>query len=206
MLEAAGKWFASRFGNPSAEGRTFHPSQTCPECGSKLFKETGVEPTWRCPNLDCPAQIRGRLERWCSPAAMAIPGGDVALVARLVGKGLVRDVAELYQLEVDEIAAIEGMDKDSARKFFDAIQASQKAENWRVLSGLSIPHVGLEQAKSLCRHFASIDTVFAADAKRLMRADDIGQVIAESIVRWQGDRVNRRLIERLRKIGVNFQS
>src|SRR4051794_11124621 len=106
---------------------TFHPTEKCAECGTPLMSvaKTGSE-TWRCPNLDCPAQIRARIEHWCSPAAMDIAGGDATLVAKLVSRGLIRDVAELYRLKVGEIAALEGMNQDSAKKFFNSITTSQK--------------------------------------------------------------------------------
>jgi DNA ligase (NAD+) len=137
---------------------------------------------------------------------MDIPGGDAALVAALVGNGLVRDVTELYRLKVREIAALPGMNKDSAQKFFDAITASMKRNAWRVLFGLGIPQVGAKEAKSLCRHFAAVDDIFAASAERLMEADDIGEAVARNIVQWQSDPVNRKLVGRLYKAGVNFKS
>jgi DNA ligase (NAD+) len=207
MIKSIGKLFALAFGNQAGGGKTFHPSKTCPECGSKLFAEAGSDvENWRCPNLDCPARIRGRIEHWCSPGAMDIAGGDAALVAQLVGKGLVRDVAELYRLRVAEIAALPGMDKDSAKNFFDAITASQKRDAWRVLFGLGIPQVGAEEAKSLCRHFASVDNVFAASAERMMQAEGVSEILARSIVHWHSDSVNRKLVRRLFKAGVNFKA
>jgi len=273
MLKAIGKLFSSVFGNPSPSGKSFHPSRTCPECGSKLYynggwgeqpvaaescesgtktdprepkrdsktadgspglrraeaasvAQAGVSPhpdtenvpahqttgsedlgsIWRCPNPDCPAQVRARIEHWCSPAAMDIAGGEAALVAKLVGKGLVRDVAELYRLKVAEIAAIEGMDRNSAKKCFDAIMASRKREAWRLLFGLSIPQVGATEAKSLCRHFALVDNVFAASAERLMQAEGVSAEAARSLVQWHSDGMNRKLVRRLFKAGLNFNS
>ncbi|MCS6863398.1 MAG: helix-hairpin-helix domain-containing protein, partial [Abditibacteriales bacterium] len=79
-------------------------------------------------------------------------------------------------------------------------------EAWRVLYGLGILHVGAGVAKSLCRHFPSLDEIFEATPEQLMQAEDIGEVIAQSIVRWRNDPDNRRLLDRLRKIGLNFQS
>src|SRR5690242_15366751 len=119
MLKAISKWFGSLTGNTSGNGQSFHPSDKCPECGTPLMR-TAERSDWRCPNLDCPAQIRKRIEHWCSPDAMDIVGADAAFVAKLVGSGLVRDVAELYRLKIGEVASLEGMDQLSARKFFDA--------------------------------------------------------------------------------------
>jgi DNA ligase (NAD+) len=205
MLHAAGKWFASLLGPPTPTGGSFHPSQTCPDCGSKLFREIGPESAWLCPNLDCPAQIRARLEHWCSPAAMNIPGGDAALIAKLVGHGLVRDVAELYRLKVNELAALEGATRESAGQFFEAIQASRRREGWRVLYGLAIPQVAAAEAQLLCRHFGSVDNVFAASGDRLMQAAGVGAEAACGIDQWHSDGVNRRLVRRLFKAGLNFK-
>lgn len=205
MYKAAGKMFASWFGNRSADGLKFHPSETCPECGSKLFREAGSEANWRCPNLDCPEKIRARIERWCSPAGMNIPGGDARLVRKLVGNGLVLDVAELYRLKPAELAGLEGMDRDSAGRFIVAVRASKNREGWRVLAGLVIPHLSEAEAKSLCRHFGSVDNVFSASAERLMEAEGVGETMARGIAQWHGDPVNRRLVRRLRKAGLNFR-
>jgi DNA ligase (NAD+) len=171
-----------------------------------MREEGASQEDWRCPNLDCPAQIRARIEHWCSPAAMDIPGGDAAFVAILVSKGLVRDVAELYRLRIAEIAALPSMNGDSAKQFFDAITASQKREAWRLLFGLSIPLVGEAESKSLCKHFGSVDNVFAASADRLMKADGISEAAARSVVHWHSDNVNRKLVKRLFKAGLNFKS
>jgi DNA ligase (NAD+) len=203
MIKALSKLWASASGKQAGSETIFHPTEKCPDCGTRLMR---VEESWRCPNLDCPARIRARIEHWCSPGAMDVPGADAAFVALLVGHGLVRDVAELYRLKVREIAALQGMNKDSGQKFFDAITASRKRDGWRVLFGLSIPQVGVDEAKSLCRHFASVDNVFAASTGRLMEADSVGEVAARSIVDWHSDPVNRKLVERLYKAGVNFKS
>ena len=182
----------------------------CPECGSKVFKTVGADEeeaaAWRCPNPDCPAQVRGRLEHWCSRGAMDIEGGGEVLVAQLVKCGLVRDVADLYQLKPDEVADLERMGEKSAKNFVDAIAASKARDAWRVLYGLGILHVGAGVAKSLARHFPTLDHIFDASADRLMEAEDIGEVIASSIVQWWDDPVNRKLVERLRKAGLNFKS
>jgi DNA ligase (NAD+) len=98
------------------------------------------------------------------------------------------------------------MGEKSAQNFLDAIEASKAREMWRVLYGLGILHVGTGVAKSLARYFPTLDAVLAANAHQLTEAEDIGEVIAQSIVRWWGDAVNRRLIERLHQAGLNFKS
>jgi DNA ligase (NAD+) len=137
---------------------------------------------------------------------MNIAGVDSALVGTLVGKGLAYDVGEIYRLKLKEIVALEGMSPEAAQRLFDAISASMKRDAWRVLFGLGIPTVGAEEARALGKGFPSVDAVFAAGVPRLMREGGVNEVVAENIVRWYGDSVNRRLVKRLEKAGLNFKS
>jgi DNA ligase (NAD+) len=188
----------------------FQYPKICPECGSKLKKEVlaGSQEgsAWYCPNSDCPAQVRGHLEHWCSRGAMDIEGGGEVLVQQLVGSGLVRDAAELYSLKLDEVANLERMGKKSAQNFLDGVAASKSRDGWRVLYGLGILHVGTGASKSLCKYFPTLDDIFSASAEQLMEAEDIGEVIARSLMQWFEEPRNRNLVERLRKAGLNFKS
>ena len=189
--------------------KVFPFPKACPECGSKVAKGAaadGEAAEWRCVNADCPAQVRGRIEHWCSRGAMDIEGGGEALVAQLVKGGLVNDVADLYGLKLAELSGLERMGEKSARNFLDSIAGSRARDMWRVLFGLGILHVGAGAAKTLGRSFRNLDEVLAASADQLTETEEIGDVIAESILQWQGDPRNRQLIERLRAAGVNFTS
>ncbi len=202
------KIFVSLFGADTG-GKTFHPSQTCSECGSRLRNETAAsaaQAQWLCPNPDCPAQVRRWLAHWCAPEVMDIPGGDAALVAKLVAHGLARDVAELYRIKVKELAALPGMNAVAAQKIFEAISLSLKRDAWRLLSGLNIPLVGAAEAQALARSFPTVDAVFAAGAPRLMQDAGVSEAVAQSVVRWHSDGVNRKLVRRLNKAGLNFRS
>jgi DNA ligase (NAD+) len=195
----------------SGKERPFRFPQTCPECGSKVSRAAGLAEgdegvAWRCLNPDCPAQVRGRLEHWCARGAMDIEGGGEVLVRQLVGSGLVQDVADLYSLSLEPVANLERMGEKSAQNFLDGIEQSKKRDMWRVLYGLGILHVGAGVAKALGRCFATLDDVFAAGLNQLLECEDIGEVIAQSIIQWHGDARNRKLLERLRKADVNFQS
>ncbi len=189
--------------------KAFHFPKECPECGSKVSKGAAAEgeaAVWRCINPDCPAQIRGRIEHWCSRGAMDIEGGGEVLVAQLAKNGLVHDVADLYRLKLDEIANLERRGEKSARNFLDGVAASKSRDMWRVLYGLGILHVGTGVAKTLGRSFPDLDAVFAASVDQLTDTEDVGDVIADSIVQWYGEPRNQQLIERLRKAGLNFKS
>ncbi len=231
MIIALKKFFGLTT-DTGAGGKTFHPARTCPECGSKLcgagrgeLPESQIKPhpsvkdgdsdnssfpdenaEWLCPNPDCPAQVRRGLGHWCAPAAMDVAGGDEKLIALLVQHGLARDVAELYRIKVAELAALPGMDQESARKFFDALTASLKREGWRLLFGLNIPLVGAAEALALGRGFPTVDAVFAAGVPRLMQDAGVSEAVAQSVVRWHSDAVNRKLVRRLQKAGLNFRS
>jgi DNA ligase (NAD+) len=187
----------------------FEFPKVCPECGSKVSRtklggEENVD--WRCGNPDCPAQVRGRLEHWCSRGAMDIEGGGEALVSLLVKQGLARDVSDLYKLKAAELAALERMGEKSAQNFLDGINASRTRDLWRLLFGLGILHVGAGVAKAVGRSFATLDDLFATSVERLQEVNEVGEVIAESIFHWHDDPVNRKLVDRLRAAGLNFNS
>jgi DNA ligase (NAD+) len=190
--------------------KSFHFPKTCPECSSKVAKEIGGDEEegsiWRCVNPDCPAQVRGRLEHWCSRGAMDIEGGGEVLVAQLVKNEFVHDVADLYSLKLEQVAALERMAEKSAKNFLDAIATSKSRDLWRLLFGLGILHIGAGAAKSLAKHFATLDDIFAVSREQLMEAEDIGDVIAQSLIQWHGSVWSQKLIERLREAGLNFKS
>jgi len=189
--------------------KAFQFPKECPECGSKTSRAgfTGEEEVvWRCPNPDCPAQVRGRLEHWCARGAMDIEGGGEVLVRQLVEKGLARDVADLYSLTLAEVSGLERMGEKSAQNFLDAVEASKKRDLWRLIFGLGILHAGAGVAKALARHFATLDDVANASLEHLAQADQIGEVIADSIWHWFHEDRNLKLIERLRRAGLNFRS
>jgi DNA ligase (NAD+) len=181
---------------------------TCPECGSKVSREAvvGENVAWRCLNTDCPAQVRGRLEHWCGRGAMDIEGGGEVLIAQLVQRGLALDVADLYKIGLGELTSLERMGQKSAHNFLEGIEASKKRDLWRLLFGLGILHVGAGVAKALGRQFAGLDDLSKASREELLQTDDVGGIIADSILRWFGDSRNRQLIERLRRVGLQFHS
>jgi DNA ligase (NAD+) len=137
---------------------------------------------------------------------MDVDGAGEVLVAQLVERGLVRDPADLYRLKREEISGLERMGEKSAARFLAGVAASKQRDLWRLIFGLGILHVGAGVAKALARRFATLDDLMAANQDELMRVEDVGEVIATSLLRWQGDPRNQDLIERLRKAGLNFES
>jgi DNA ligase (NAD+) len=185
--------------------------KACPECGSKIARtalagEEAAGVAWRCVNPDCPAQVRGRIEHWCSRSAMDIEGGGEALVAQLVKRGLVCDVADLYRLKLSELAGLERMGEKSAQNFLDGVTASKGRDLWRLLNGLGIPQIGVGGAKVLGKNFAALDDLMGAGPAQLTAIGDIGEVTAAAVADWFADARHGRLIEQLRAAGLNFRS
>ena len=181
----------------------------CPECSSLAVRETiasGEGASWRCPNPDCPAQVRGRLEHWCSRGAMDIEGGGEVMVAQLVKAGLVRDPADLYRLKLAEVAALERQGEKSASNFLAGIEASRNRELHRLIFGLGILHVGISVAKILAKNYPDLNAIASATVSELTLVDGIGETIARSLENWFADPVHRGLISRLRSCGLQFQS
>ncbi len=189
--------------------KVFDFPRHCPECGTAAVREKtagGEGAVWRCPNPGCPAQVRGRVLHWCSRGAMDIEGGGEVRVGQLVAAGLVRDPADLYHLGAAQVAALERMGEKSAANFIAGIEASRTRDLWRVLFGLGILHVGSGVAKVLARHFPDIDPLARATREELETVEDIGEVIAASVVDWFATPANRELVERLRAAGINLRS
>lgn len=195
----------------TGQEKQFNFPTHCPECRAEVRRSLGAAreeaAVWRCTNTEgCPAQIRGRIEHFCSRGALDIEGGGEVLVAQLVKTNLVRDVADLYSLTLDQLVRIERMGAKSAQNFLNAVQASKARELWRLIFGLGILHVGTGVAKSLARAFPNLDALASATVEQLTATEDIGEVIAQSVRGWFDNPRNRELIERLRRASLNFAS
>ena len=188
----------------------FEFPKRCPECNGEIQRMPGaggdLAAAWRCINLDCPAQVQGRLVHWCSRGAMDIEGGGDVLTSQLVKNKLVKDVADLYSLTLDQLLTIERMGKKSAQNFLDGVEASKTRDLWRLLHGLGILHVGVGGAKALARAYPNLDAIASASIEQLTETNDIGEVIANSIHEWFRNPRNQQLIDRLRAAGLNFTS
>jgi DNA ligase (NAD+) len=140
----------------------------CPECGGEVRRSLGgmgdAAAVLRCTNVEnCPAQVRGRIEHWCSRGAMDIEGCGEVLVGQLVKAKLVHDAADVYSLTLEQLTSLERMGTKSAQNFLEAVQASKTRDLWRLVFGLGILHVGVGVAKSLARSFPNLDTIAQAD-------------------------------------------
>jgi len=137
---------------------------------------------------------------------MAIDGLGEALVDQIVERGLVRDVAGLYPLDIATLNGLDRMAEKSASNLVTAISASKSQPLWRLLFGLGIPGVGISAARDLDEHFGTLDALAAAPVTELRVVRDIGEVMARSLRNWFDDPANRNLIEALRTAGLNLGS
>lgn len=187
------------------EERVVFPA-TCPECGTALVRYEG-EAQHYCPNEHaCPPQITGRIEHFVGRKMMAIDGLGGETVVELVRAGLVRDVADLYDLRKEQLLALgKGWGEKSAAQVIDGIAASRAVPFEQVLFALGIRHVGETVAKKIARAVGSIDRLMSMTPLELVTLDEVGEVIAQSIVDFFAAAGNRRIIERLRGAGLRFQ-
>jgi DNA ligase (NAD+) len=185
--------------------KEFNFPTTCPACGSEAVRPDG-EAVRRCVNPDCSAKIKGRIAYFASRKAMDIEGlGDV-LVDTLVDRKMVKDVAELYKLELGDIANLERKAEKSASKLIGEIEASKSRGLQRLLYGIDIRHVGERYAKILANHFRSIDRLADASVQELDDIPEIGLAVAESVHDWFRDPRNIDLVARLKAAGVKTET
>lgn len=177
----------------------------CPECGAELVRYEG-EAAWYCPNdTACPPQIKGRIEHYISRRAMNIDSLGPETVDDYYRRGLIRDVADLYDIQVQQINGEDGTREKSAQKIVRSIADSVEVPFERVVFALGIRFVGEIAAKALARHFKSMDALASASLEDMLQINGIGVVIAESVIRYFANEANRDLVRRLREKGVRME-
>ncbi|MDZ4804626.1 MAG: NAD-dependent DNA ligase LigA [Candidatus Eisenbacteria bacterium] len=179
----------------------FRMPETCPSCDGPLVREEG-EVAWRCIRLDCPAQVEGRLLHFAGRGAMKIEGLGEKIVAALLAAKLVHDVADLYDLTVDQLVPLGRMGEKSATNLMASIEESKTRGLSRLLFAIGIRQVGTRAADLLARHFGSIGALIAADEGALTDVEEIGPKVAHEIRRFVSDEHNRTIFDRLRQAGV----
>lgn len=178
----------------------------CPECGTELTRYEG-EAKHYCPNQShCPPQIVGRIIHFIRRKAMDIDGLGDETVELLYGAGLVRDAADLYDLQASQLAVLPRLGEKSAENIINSIEGSKSVPFARVLFALGIRFVGETTAKYLAAHFGSMDAVMSATIEQLVEAEEVGEKIARSIIEFFADETNRTIIERLRRAGLQFEA
>ena len=181
-----------------------HFPATCPDCGATLVKDE-EEAKKFCPNqVGCPTQIKGRLVHFLSRKAMNVIAGD-ATIDQLFNKALVWNPADFYELRMEHLLTLDGWKERSAERFLGSLEESKKTPFERVLYALGIRYVGEATAKSVAAHFGNIDEIASASVEDLLKVDDVGQVIAESIFEYFRDEANIETVARLKESGLKFE-
>ena len=183
--------------------QVFRLPDLCPDCQSPIQRSEN-ETAVRCVNTECPAQRKRRICHFTSRSALEIEGLGEQIVDQLVEAGLVKTVADLYQLQMGDLLGLEGFAEKKAGNLLRAIENSKIAALPCVLFGLGIQHVGQTVAVSVCENLSSMDTIMEVTTERLQEIDGIGEKIANSLVGFFSQSENRNLISRLREAGLQL--
>jgi DNA ligase (NAD+) len=184
--------------------KEFEMPEKCPVCGTKVVRTEG-EVDYRCVNANCPAKLLGTILHFASRGVMNIDGMGEALVTQLIERGLVKNVADIYDLTKKDLLSLERFADKSAQNILDEIENSKKLPLERVIFGLGIRMVGERTAQFLAEHFGSMEALENASVEELQDVNEVGPRIAESIVEFFGNPANRKLVERLGKAGLAFK-
>ena len=188
-----------------ADARVFEMPTACPVCGSVIVRPED-EAVARCSGgwLKCAAQRKGGLQHFVSRRAMDIEGLGEQLIEQLVDRGLVTTPADFYKLGLIALAELDRMAEKSAHNVLDALAHSKSTTLPRFIYALGIRHVGESTAKTLARHFGTLDALMAASEEEMLAVEDVGPVVAQSILGFFHDPLNRELIAQLRAAGIHW--
>jgi len=173
-------------------------------CGTEVVRTEG-EVDYRCVNASCPAKLIGTILHFASRGVMNIDGMGEALVAQLIDKGLVKNVADIYELSKKDLLSLERFADKSAQNILDEIESSKTLPLERVIYGLGIRMVGERTAQFLAEHFGSMDELAKASVEELQNVGEVGPKIAESIAEFFGNPANRKLVGRLSEAGLTMR-
>jgi DNA ligase (NAD+) len=179
--------------------------EECPECKTKLVRNEG-EASHYCPNeAGCPPQVKGKMEHFVSRRAMNIDSLGSETIAQLYGEGLVRNIADIYDLKKEQLLNLDRMAEKSAANLLEGIEASKNIPFERVLFAIGIRHIGETTAKKLAYYFKSLDALKQATLEQLLEVGDIGERTAQTIIEFFEDEKNRIILERLKMKGLQFE-
>jgi len=185
--------------------KPFRMPDRCPECRSGIHKAED-EVAYRCVNAACPARLKESLVHFAGRHALNIDGLGGKIVDQLVEKGLVKNVADLYRLDLPTLAGLERMAEKSAQNLLDEISASKKSSLARLIYSLGIRFVGERTGQLLAAHFGSLDALKQATQEELVDVEEVGEKVAAAIVEFFGEPANQKVLEKLRRAGLNFEA
>jgi DNA ligase (NAD+) len=178
--------------------------KACPVCGTELVRPEG-EAYHRCPNEVCPARVAGNIEHFASRGAMDIEGFGEQRVQLFQSLGMLHDAGDVYYLDFDKLAELDGFGEISLNNLRAALEASKQKPLASLLVGLGVRHLGPAGAEALATEFGHLDRIMAASVDQIAATEGAGPVIAQSVHDWFAEPANQEVIEKLRAAGVNFQ-
>ena len=177
----------------------------CPSCGETVIREDG-EAAIRCVNPECPAQLLRNLIHFCSRDAMDIEGLGPSIIETFVQNGMLSSAGDIYHLDENEIAKLDGFQETSAKNIVSSVEKSKKNDLSKLIFALGIRHIGAKGGKLLADHFRSMDAIRSATVEDILKIDGFGQVMAESVVEFFNTDGAKALIDELKNCGVNMES
>ncbi|PBQ33503.1 DNA ligase (NAD(+)) LigA [Sphingobacteriaceae bacterium] len=178
---------------------------TCPECSATLQRQEG-EANHFCPNeATCPPQVKGKMEHFVGRRAMNIDSLGAETIDQLYKAGLVKTIADLYDLKKEQLLSLERMAEKSAQNLLDGLEASKQVPFERVLYSIGIRHVGETTAKKIAKKVKSLDVLMSSTKEELLHIDEVGGIIAESIAEFFMNEDNRKIIDCLKAAGLQFE-
>ncbi|MBR6650138.1 MAG: NAD-dependent DNA ligase LigA [Clostridia bacterium] len=187
--------------------KEFSFPEFCPSCNEKLFYDSDEEGTGaiRCLNAACPAQLERRLIHFASKGAMNIEGMGPSVVSLLINEGLVASAADIYTVKAEDVEKLPRMGKKAAANLISAIEKSKTAGAARVLFGMGVRHIGEAASEAIINQFGSINALFDADVQALCQVEDVGEIMAESLVSFFALPETAELVSRLSEYGVELE-
>jgi len=177
---------------------------SCPECGTELKRNEG-EANHFCPNENgCPPQIKGKMEHYVGRKAMNIESLGAETIDQLYEAGLLKNIADIYDLKKEQLLPLERMAERSANNLIEGIEQSKKIPFERVLYAIGIRHVGETTAKKIAKKVKTIDLLMHSSTEELLQIDEVGEIIAKSIQEYFSNETNKEIVQRLIEKGLQF--
>lgn len=177
----------------------------CPSCGEKVYRDED-EAAIRCINPECPAQLLRNLIHFCSRDAMDIEGLGPAIIETFVNEGMIAKTYDIYNLDFNKIASLEGFKETSANNIINSVNNSKNNDLSKLIFALGIRHIGAKAGKLLADYFSDIDSVMNASVDEILQIDGFGKIMAESVVEFFSSDSTKELIAKLKEAGVNMKS
>ena len=185
--------------------KKFEMPKVCPVCGAQAVREEGEAAT-RCIGIECPAQLLRSIVHFVSKEAMDIDGLGYKIVEQLIEKGLIKNIADIYTLSLEDIASLKKNGKKFAGNLIDSIEKSKKQDLFHVINALGIRQVGIKAAKVLAKKYKTMEELSNASFESLALTDDVGEITANNIIEFFAQEQTKDIIKRLKDLGVNMES